>query len=102
MLANLIGNAIKFTPAGGSVRLGADLLGPWVRVSVSDTGPGISPENLPHVFDRFWQKERRTDGLGLGLAIARGIAEAHGGTIQVESTLGVGTTFSSTLRRAAS
>ncbi len=100
VLANLIGNAIKFTPAGGSVRLGADLLGPWVRVSVSDTGPGISPENLPHVFDRFWQKERRTDGLGLGLAIARGIVEAHGGTIQVDSTLGVGTTFSFTLRRA--
>jgi signal transduction histidine kinase/FixJ family two-component response regulator len=100
VLANLIGNAIKFTPAGGSVRLGADLLGPWVRVSVSDTGPGISPENLPHVFDRFWQKERRTDGLGLGLAIARGIVEAHGGTLQVESTLDVGTRFSFTLRRA--
>jgi signal transduction histidine kinase len=58
-----------------------ELLGPWVKLHVSDTGPGIAPENLPHVFDRFWQKERRTDGLGLGLAIARGIVLAHGGSI---------------------
>jgi len=99
VLSNLIGNAIKFTPAGGSVRIGADLLGPWVKVSVADTGPGIAPENLPHVFDRFWQNERRTDGLGLGLAIAQGIVLAHGGSIHVESTLGAGTTFWFTLRR---
>jgi signal transduction histidine kinase len=68
---------------------------------VSDTGPGIAPENLPHVFDRFWQKERRTDGLGLGLAIAQGIVLAHGGSIHVESTLGAGTTFWFTLQRVA-
>jgi signal transduction histidine kinase len=99
VLSNLIGNAIKFTSAGGSVRIGAELLGPWVKVHVSDTGPGIAPENLPHVFDRFWQKERRTDGLGLGLAIAQGIVLAHGGSIHVDSTLGAGTTFWFTLRR---
>jgi signal transduction histidine kinase/CheY-like chemotaxis protein len=99
VLSNLIGNAIKFTPEGGSVTIGAELLGPWVKVRVSDTGPGIAPENLPHVFDRFWQKERRTDGLGLGLAIAQGIVLAHGGSIHVESTLGAGTTFWFTLRR---
>ncbi|HTV19510.1 MAG TPA: hybrid sensor histidine kinase/response regulator [Polyangiaceae bacterium] len=99
VLSNLIGNAIKFTPSGGSVRVGAELLGPWAKVSVSDTGPGIAPENLPHVFDRFWQKERRTDGLGLGLAIAQGIVQAHGGSIHVESALGEGTSFWFTLRR---
>ena len=99
VLSNLLGNAIKFTPTGGSVHIEADFLGPWVKVSVSDTGPGISAENLPHVFDRFWQKERRTDGLGLGLAIARGIVEAHGGSIRVESEMGRGTRFWFTLRR---
>jgi signal transduction histidine kinase len=72
-----------------------------VKVRVSDTGPGIAPENLPHVFDRFWQKERRTDGLGLGLAIAQGIVLAHGGSIHVDSMLGAGTTFWFTLRRVA-
>jgi signal transduction histidine kinase/CheY-like chemotaxis protein len=102
LLANLLGNASKFTPSGGTLRLGADLLGPWVKVSISDTGPGIAPENLPHVFDRFWQKERRTDGLGLGLAIAKGIVEAHGGSIHVDSALGSGTTFWFTLPRALS
>jgi len=100
VLSNLIGNSIKFTPAGGTLKIGAGTLGPWIKVSVSDTGPGIAPENLPHVFDRFWQKERRTDGLGLGLAIAKGIVAAHGGSIQVESTLGQGTTFSFTVPRA--
>jgi len=100
VLSNLIGNSIKFTPAGGTLQIGAGTLGPWIKVSVSDTGPGIAPENLPHVFDRFWQKERRTDGLGLGLAIAKGIVDAHGGSIHVESTLGQGTTFSFTVPRA--
>jgi signal transduction histidine kinase/DNA-binding NarL/FixJ family response regulator len=102
LLSNLIGNASKFTPSGGTLRMGAELLGPWVKVSISDTGPGIAAENLPHVFDRFWQKERRTDGLGLGLAIAKGIVEAHSGSIHVESALGAGTTFWFTLPRALS
>jgi len=99
VLSNLIGNAIKFTPAGGGVCIGAELLGPWVKVRVTDTGPGSAAEKLPHVLDRFWQKERRTDGLGLGLAMAHGIVLAHGGSIHVDSTLGAGTTFWFTLRR---
>jgi signal transduction histidine kinase len=101
VLSNLIGNAVKFTPPGGRVRIGAEPDGAWVKVSVSDTGPGIAPENLPHIFDRFWQKERRAGGLGLGLPIAEGIVHAHGGSIHVDSTPGAGTTFWFTLRRVA-
>jgi signal transduction histidine kinase len=101
VLSNLIGNAVKFTPPGERVRIGAEPDGAWVKVSVSDTGPGIAPENLPHIFDRFWQKERRAGGLGLGLPIAEGIVHAHGGSIHVDSTPGAGTTFWFTLRRVA-
>jgi signal transduction histidine kinase len=68
---------------------------------VSDTGCGIAPEHLPHVFDRFWQVQRSgRKGLGLGLAIARGIVEAHGGRIWVESSMGAGTTFLFTIPQA--
>jgi signal transduction histidine kinase/DNA-binding response OmpR family regulator len=98
VISNLVGNAVKFTPEGGSVTLGAEWVGSEVRVSIADTGPGISPEQLPHVFGRFWQADdadRR--GLGLGLSIARGIVEAHGGRIWVESELGEGSTFFFTL-----
>ena len=94
LLSNLIGNAIKFTPPGGSVSLGAHLDGDEVLFVVTDTGEGIAPDELPHVFERFYQAPRdvRRHGAGLGLPISRGIVEAHGGNIWIESTLGVGTT----------
>ncbi len=91
---NLVGNALKFTPPGGHIRVGAALNEDEVRFWVADTGVGIATEDLPHVFDRFWQArkgERR--GTGLGLTIVKAIIEAHGGRIWVESALGVGTTF---------
>jgi signal transduction histidine kinase len=91
---NLVGNALKFTPPGGHIRVGAALNEDEVQFWVADTGVGIGAEDLPHVFDRFWQArkgERR--GIGLGLSIAKGIIEAHGGRIWVESSLGMGTTF---------
>jgi PAS domain S-box-containing protein len=93
-LSNLLANAIKFTPPGGRVELRARGEANGVVLSVSDTGTGIAKEHLPHVFDRFWQgAQAREAGAGLGLTIARGIAEAHGGTIFVESRVGSGTTF---------
>jgi CheY-like chemotaxis protein len=93
VLENLIGNAVKFTPAGGTITVGAGARGDQVLLWVKDSGSGIHPEQLPHIFDRFWQakkKERR--GLGLGLSICRGIVKAHDGLIWAESTIGVGTT----------
>jgi signal transduction histidine kinase len=97
-LSNLVGNAVKFTPAGGTVRVSAAAEGAEARVVVADTGPGIPPEHLPHVFDRFWQaRGTRRAGAGLGLAIARGVVEAHGGAIVVESEPGRGTRFTLTL-----
>jgi signal transduction histidine kinase len=98
-LANLVGNALKFTPAGGTIRIGGDVRGDKVRIWVSDTGPGIPTEHLGHIFDRFWQPQQRRDGVGLGLAIVKGIIDAHGATIDVESTLGAGTTFRFALPR---
>ncbi|HSN27964.1 MAG TPA: HAMP domain-containing sensor histidine kinase, partial [Kofleriaceae bacterium] len=98
-LANLVGNALKFTQPGGTIRIGADVSGDRVAIWVSDTGPGIPSEHLGHIFDRFWQPEQRRDGVGLGLAIVKGIIDAHGGAIDVESTVGVGTTFRFTLPR---
>jgi signal transduction histidine kinase len=97
VLANLVANAIKFTPAGGHVKVSARRTedGKEVVLSVSDTGCGIAPEELPHVFDRYWQaRQRKGAGVGLGLAIAAGIVSAHGGRIWVESTVGAGSTFS--------
>lgn len=99
VLSNLLDNALKFTPAGGSIRLGAAGVDAGiVAVFVQDSGPGIAPENVSRVFDRFWQKERNVQGVGLGLAIAKGIVEAHGGTIQVESRPEAGATFRLRLR----
>ena len=99
VLANLVGNAVKFTESGGSVRVAADLRAEEIVISVSDTGVGIPPDHLPHIFDRHWHARRsaRTLGTGLGLAIARGIVEAHGGRIWVQSTEGAGSTFSFTV-----
>jgi signal transduction histidine kinase len=86
LFSNVVGNAVKFTPEGGTVTLGAEPDGAMVRFAVADNGPGISTEELPYVFDRYYQARRRNrDGIGLGLSIARGIAEAHGGRIWVES-----------------
>jgi len=102
VLANLIGNAIKFTPPGGVITVSAARAGDGVRLSVRDTGPGIPEAQKEAVFERFWQvgaNDRR--GLGLGLYIARGIVEAHGGTIRAESTLGEGSTFHVTLAAPA-
>lgn len=99
VLANLLGNAVKFTERGGRVVVRGEADPSMVRVRVSDTGCGMPAEHLPHIFDRYWHARRqsRTVGTGLGLAIARGIVEAHGGTIVVQSTLGVGTIFEFTL-----
>jgi len=107
VFANLIGNALKFTPAGGHVSVRLDATDDHVQVRVVDTGHGICPELLPHVFDTFRQGDspavRRAGGLGLGLAIARAIVEGHGGTIVVESEgLGKGATFSIKLPIGAS
>ena len=97
---NLIGNAIKFTQAGGRITVGATSRDDEVVFWVADTGSGISSENLPRVFDRFWQATRtERRGGGLGLPIAKGIVEAHGGRIWVESTVGSGTTFFFTIPR---
>lgn len=98
VLANLVGNAIKFTPVGGRVELTATRLDSGVCFSVSDSGPGIATADLPHVFDRFWKHESPgKKGTGLGLFIAKGIVEAHGGHIWVENRQGDGTTFRFTL-----
>jgi PAS domain S-box-containing protein len=100
VLSNLVGNAIKFTPEGGTVTVGAEALDDEVCFFVTDTGPGLPPEHVEHVFDRYWQA-RRGDrrGAGLGLAIAQGIVAAHGGRIWVESTPGHGATFRFTVPR---
>jgi signal transduction histidine kinase len=98
VIGNLVGNALRYTPAGGQIALRARPDGHRVRLAVSDTGQGIAPEDLPHVFDRFYRgdtsRDRASGGSGLGLSIARALIEAHGGTIDVQSTPGEGTTFS--------
>ena len=97
---NLIGNAIKFTQAGGRITAGATSRNEEVVFWVADTGCGIPPENQPRVFDRFWQATRtEREGAGLGLPITKGIVEAHGGRIWVESTAGHGSTFFFTIPR---
>jgi len=104
VLANLVGNAVKFTPAGGTVRLGARFEGGLVRIDVADTGPGIAPHELTNVFDRFFRSARAqadaVPGTGLGLSIAQALVEAQGGELAVQSTLGAGTIFTITLSPA--
>ena len=101
VLSNLVGNAVKFTPRDGRITVCAEQLEGEIRFGVIDTGPGIPPEQVPHIFGQFWQassSDRR--GIGLGLAIAKGIVEAHKGTIWVESHVGMGSTFYFTLPTA--
>lgn len=97
VLSNLIGNALKFTPPGGRVLLTVERQGAFVRFGVLDTGTGISREKLEHVFDRFWSDSPEKKGTGLGLFIAKGVVDAHGGSIWVDSELGRGTRFYFTL-----
>jgi heavy metal sensor kinase len=95
LLFNLLDNAIKYTPAGGSITVRAEASNGAARVTVADTGIGIAAEHLPHVFDRFYRVDQArgfsADGTGLGLAISRAIAEAHGGAITIDSIAGQGT-----------
>ncbi|MEV5987192.1 ATP-binding protein [Streptomyces sp. NPDC052051] len=104
VLGNLVGNALRATERGGTVTLAAVRRGARAVVEVRDTGKGISADDLPHLFDRFWRADpsrgRATGGSGLGLSIARQIVTDHGGTIAVRSTVGVGTTFTVTLDAA--
>ncbi|MGO8997420.1 MAG: sensor histidine kinase [Polyangiaceae bacterium] len=99
VLGNLVANAIKFTPSGGAITIEATPAGEEVRFSVADTGPGIPAEAREHIFERYWRGEQRdlTKGVGLGLYIAKGIVQGHGGRIWVESTVGHGSTFIFTL-----
>ncbi len=102
VLENLIGNAVKFTHAGGSITVGAAPRAGEVLFWVADDGAGIAAEDLPHVFDEFWQaKSQKRHGTGLGLPIVRGIVEAHGGRVWAESTLGRGAIFFFTIPTAA-
>ena len=108
VLYNLLSNALRYTPADGTVALRAEPDGEVVRVEVADTGEGITPADLPRIFERSYKgeksrtrhRENDAPGAGLGLAIARGLIEAHGGEIQVESHLGHGSRFRFTLNRA--
>ena len=103
VLTNLLQNAVKFTPPGGTIRVRALEAPGAVQVSVSDTGPGIAADDITRVFERFWHAGRQSKvrSTGLGLAIARGIIEAHGGRLWVDSTVGQGSTFFFTIPTAA-
>jgi light-regulated signal transduction histidine kinase (bacteriophytochrome) len=94
VLSNIVGNAVKFTPPGGAVRVTVRRIGGDVEVAVRDEGPGIPEADRVHLFERYWQgRPRGASGVGLGLYIARGIVDAHGGRIVVESEVGAGSTF---------
>ncbi len=97
VLTNLVSNAIRHTPTGGTVQVYAQSIAQGIEVTVRDTGEGIRPEDLPHIFEQFYRGEksrsRATGGAGLGLAIAQSFVQAHGGTIRAESVVGQGTRF---------
>ena len=105
LLLILVDNAVKYTPDGGTVTVGARTDDASVTISVADTGVGISPDDLPHIFERFWRadkvRSRETSGAGLGLPIARQIAEQHGARLEVRSEPGRGTVFTVQMARAA-
>jgi len=96
-IANLLSNAHRYTPPGGTIHLQLEHTSRWATIQLYDTGIGIAPEALPHIFDRFYRadqvRSRQTGGFGLGLAIARQIIDAHGGSITVESEVGKGSCF---------
>jgi signal transduction histidine kinase len=100
-IANLVDNAIKYTPRGGRVEVHAGRAGDAVEIRVSDTGPGIPEHDLPRIFDRLYRgdQSRTTRGLGLGLSLVRAYVEAQGGTVTVQSRPGAGSTF--TIRLSA-
>jgi two-component system sensor histidine kinase BaeS len=101
VLGNVVGNAVKFTPAPGEIRVSITRRGDIAEVRVGDSGPGIPADELPRIFDRFFRASESvrsaTPGTGLGLTIARSLAEAHGGSLTAESEVGRGTTFVITL-----
>jgi len=104
ILGNLLGNALKFTPPAGTITVSAEpiLAGRQIRISVSDTGPGIAGADLEHIFERYWQSgSQGRSGVGLGLSIVKALVEAHGGSVGVVSAPGQGSTFSFTLPVAA-
>ncbi|MFO0576557.1 MAG: PAS domain S-box protein [Polyangia bacterium] len=102
VLSNLLGNAVKFTPAGGAVTVAVEPHDREICFSIADTGPGISRRQQEHLFDRFWQADRKDRrGAGLGLSICKGLVEAHGGHIWVQSEPGQGSTFRFTIPAAA-
>ena len=96
LLLNLVDNALTYTPSGGHVALALSVADGQARLAVQDTGPGIPPAEVARIFERFYRldraRSRRSGGAGLGLAIARWIAEAHGGRIEVQSAVGQGST----------
>jgi two-component system sensor histidine kinase BaeS len=105
VLSNLVSNALRYTPSGGCITLRAEPVPDGVRITIDDTGEGISSDQLPYIFDRFWRGDRSRSraagaGSGLGLAIARQLVQAHAGRIRVESKVGQGTTFTIDLPRA--
>ena len=101
IVGNIVSNALKFTPQHGNVTIRAVANGNHVAIHITDSGPGISPADIEHLFDDFWQARRNDHrGVGLGLAIAKGVVEAHGGMIWCDSAPGRGSTFSFTLPRA--
>jgi signal transduction histidine kinase len=94
VLSNLIANALRFTPRGGRIAMTAEHDGPRVRFEVSDTGPGIAEDQIPRLFERYWQgRSPHRGSLGLGLYICKQLVAAHGGDIGVRSRLGDGSTF---------
>jgi signal transduction histidine kinase len=103
VFANLLSNALKYTPAGGEISIFAETLLDHVWFIIADTGRGIPADYQPYVFDRFFRVpgQENQSGTGLGLAIVKDIVQAHGGTVKVESTVGKGSTFMFTLPLAA-
>jgi two-component system phosphate regulon sensor histidine kinase PhoR len=101
VISNLLTNALRYTPSGGTIEMGMRREGTMAAVWVRDTGPGIPPEALPRIFDRFYRvdrsRSRTSGGTGLGLAIAKHFVEAHGGTIRAESEMGKGACIHFTL-----